>query len=277
MTCFCGTEAHILLLGLDAAGKTTLLYKLKLNEATMTIRTIGFHVETISPINDVSFTMWDVCGQERVRPLWRHYQPNTDGLVFVVDIVGFVRFEEARSELEALLGDEDFQEVPVVLLANKQDLPRACPPLEVADKMGLRKLQGHRWHVQGCSALTGEGIPEAMWKLAEMLPPDLEEECTLHTLRSVSRCHPLTSVVDEQQPLHRPVPVELPGSVHHTLWPIVQGQVSGQAVHVECRAGGAQLALQLLQHGHRARHQQQHQARCGSQSPRGEASAARGD
>ncbi|CAI5778161.1 ADP-ribosylation factor-like [Podarcis lilfordi] len=109
--------------------------------------------------------MWDVCGQERVRPFWRHYQPNTDGLVFVVDSVDYVRFEEARSELEALLGDE-----LVVLLANKQDLPGAWPPPpKVAEKMGLRKLQGHQWHVQGCSALTGEGISEAMGKLAEMV------------------------------------------------------------------------------------------------------------
>uniref|UniRef100_A0A670K6Q7 ADP ribosylation factor like GTPase 11 n=1 Tax=Podarcis muralis TaxID=64176 RepID=A0A670K6Q7_PODMU len=141
----------------DADGKTTLLYKLKLNETIMTIPTIGFPVETIRPINNVSFTMWDVCGQERVRRAG------------MVDSVDYVRFEEARSELEALLGDELFHEVPEVLLANKQDLPGAWPPLEVAGKMGLRKLQGHRWHVQGCSALTGEGIPEAMGKLAEMV------------------------------------------------------------------------------------------------------------
>ncbi|XP_062994108.1 uncharacterized protein LOC134406556 [Elgaria multicarinata webbii] len=166
---FYGIEARILLLGLDAAGKTTLVYQLKLNEAPMTIPTMGFKVETIQPINNVTFTIWDVAGQERVRPLWRHYHPNTDGLVFMVDSVDGDRFEEARYELEILLDSSDLQGVPLVLLANKQDLPGAWPPLEVAEKMGLRKLPGHRWHVQGCSAVSGEGIPEAMEKLSEMV------------------------------------------------------------------------------------------------------------
>ncbi|XP_061445509.1 uncharacterized protein LOC133366441 [Rhineura floridana] len=165
---FYGMEARILLLGLDAAGKTTLLYKLKLNETPMTIPTIGFNVETIQPINNVSFTMWDVRGGP-IRTLWTYYHANTDGLVFMVDSVDYVRFEEAKFELEALLVSPDLQGVPLVLLANKQDLPGAWPPMEVAERMGLRKLQGHRWHVQGCCAVSGEGIPEAMVKLSEMV------------------------------------------------------------------------------------------------------------
>ncbi|XP_060111633.1 ADP-ribosylation factor 6-like [Heteronotia binoei] len=166
---FYGMEARILLLGLDAAGKTTLLYRLKLNETVTTIPTVGFNVETIQPINNVTFTMWDVGGQDRIRALWKHYYTNTDGLVFMVDSVDSSRFEEARSELEALLGAALMPGVPVVLLANKQDLPGAWPPTQVAEEMGLRKLQGNRWHVQGCCAVSGEGIPEAMMKLSEMV------------------------------------------------------------------------------------------------------------
>ncbi|XP_015264712.1 PREDICTED: ADP-ribosylation factor-like [Gekko japonicus] len=166
---FYGMEARILLLGLDAAGKTTLLYRLKLNETTMTIPTVGFNVETIQPINNVTFTMWDVGGQDRIRVLWRHYHANTDGLVFVVDSVDSRRFEEARLELEALLDASLLQGVPLVLLANKQDLPGACPPQQMAEEMGLRKLRGNPWHAQGCCAMSGEGIPEAMTKLSEMV------------------------------------------------------------------------------------------------------------
>ncbi|CAI5790142.1 ADP-ribosylation factor-like [Podarcis lilfordi] len=136
---FYGTEARILLLGLDAAGKTTLLYKLKLNETVTTIPTIGFNVETIQPINNVSFTMWDVGGQDRIRVLWRHYHPNSDGLVFVVDSADCTRFEEAKSELEALLETKDLQDVPVVLLANKQDLPGALPPPRSGRKNGAEE------------------------------------------------------------------------------------------------------------------------------------------
>ncbi|KAL8176097.1 UNVERIFIED_CONTAM: hypothetical protein K2H54_021551 [Gekko kuhli] len=166
---FYGMEARILLLGLDAAGKTTLLYRLKLNETTMTIPTVGFNVETIQPINNVTFTMWDLGGQDRIRALWRYYHANTDGLVFVVDSVDSSRFEEARHELEALLDDSQLQRVPLVLLANKQDLPGARSPMQVAEEMGLRKLRGDQWHVQGCCAVSGEGIPEAMMKLSEMV------------------------------------------------------------------------------------------------------------
>ena len=70
---FGSQNARILMLGLDAAGKTTILYKLKLNENVTTIPTIGFNVETVTPVKNVSFTVWDVGGQEKIRQLWRHY------------------------------------------------------------------------------------------------------------------------------------------------------------------------------------------------------------
>ncbi|XP_069916664.1 ADP-ribosylation factor 2 isoform X4 [Oryctolagus cuniculus] len=69
-------EMRILMVGLDAAGKTTILYKLKLGEIVTTIPTIGFNVETVEYKN-ISFTVWDVGGQDKIRPLWRHYFQNT--------------------------------------------------------------------------------------------------------------------------------------------------------------------------------------------------------
>jgi len=71
-------EMRILMVGLDAAGKTTILYKLKLGEVVTTIPTIGFNVETVEYKN-ISFTVWDVGGQDKIRPLWRHYYQNTQG------------------------------------------------------------------------------------------------------------------------------------------------------------------------------------------------------
>ena len=70
-------EMRILMVGLDAAGKTTILYKLKLGEIVPTIPTIGFNVETVEYKN-ISFTVWDVGGQDKIRPLWRHYFQNTE-------------------------------------------------------------------------------------------------------------------------------------------------------------------------------------------------------
>ena len=66
------------MVGLDAAGKTTILYKLKLGETTTTIPTIGFNVETVTYRN-INFTVWDVGGQQVIRPLWHHYYPGTKG------------------------------------------------------------------------------------------------------------------------------------------------------------------------------------------------------
>ncbi len=91
-----------LIVGLDAAGKTTILYKLKLGEIVTTIPTIGFNVETVEYKN-ISFTVWDVGGQDKIRPLWRHYFQNTQGLIFVVDSNDRERVGEAREELTKMV------------------------------------------------------------------------------------------------------------------------------------------------------------------------------
>ena len=99
-------QMRILMVGLDAAGKTTILYKLKLGEIVTTIPTIGFNVETVEYKN-ISFTVWDVGGQDKIRPLWRHYFQNTQGLIFVVDSNDRERVQEAKDELNKMLGVGD--------------------------------------------------------------------------------------------------------------------------------------------------------------------------
>ncbi|KAG2726739.1 hypothetical protein I3760_01G127500 [Carya illinoinensis] len=102
---FAKKEMRILMVGLDAAGKTTILYKLKLGEIVTTIPTIGFNVETVEYKN-ISFTVWDVGGQDKIRPLWRHYFQNTQGLIFVVDSNDRDRVVEARDELHRMLNED---------------------------------------------------------------------------------------------------------------------------------------------------------------------------
>ena len=96
-------EMRILMVGLDAAGKTTILYKLKLGDVVTTIPTIGFNVETVEYKN-ICFTVWDVGGQDKIRPLWRHYFQNTQGLIFVVDSNDRERIGEAQEELQKMVG-----------------------------------------------------------------------------------------------------------------------------------------------------------------------------
>ncbi|KAH0457455.1 hypothetical protein IEQ34_012770 [Dendrobium chrysotoxum] len=151
---FAKKEMRILMVGLDAAGKTTILYKLKLGEIVTTIPTIGFNVETVEYKN-ISFTVWDVGGQDKIRPLWRHYFQNTQGLIFVVDSNDRDRVIEARDELHRMLNEDELRDAVLLVFANKQDLPNAMNAAEITDKLGLHSLRQRHWvKLVGC--LDGE-------------------------------------------------------------------------------------------------------------------------
>jgi ADP-ribosylation factor protein 1 len=162
-------EMRILMVGLDAAGKTTILYKLKLGEIVTTIPTIGFNVETVGYKN-ISFTVWDVGGQDKIRPLWRHYYQNTQGLIFVVDSNDKDRVGEAHDELHRMLSEDELREAIVLVFANKQDLPNAMSVAEVTDKLGLHSLQNRKWYIQATCATSGEGLFEGLdWLSANIV------------------------------------------------------------------------------------------------------------
>jgi len=154
-------DVRILMVGLDAAGKTTILYKLKLGEIVTTIPTIGFNVETVEYKN-LKFTMWDVGGQDKLRPLWRHYYQNTNGIIFVVDSNDRDRVNLARDELQKMLGAEELNNAILLVFANKQDLPNAMSTAEVTDKLGLHSLRQRNWFIQGCCATTAAGLFEGL-------------------------------------------------------------------------------------------------------------------
>jgi len=148
------------MVGLDAAGKTTILYKLKLGEVVTTIPTIGFNVETVEYKN-ISFTVWDVGGQDKIRPLWRHYYQNTQGIIFVIDSNDRERVEEASEELGRMLAEDELRDAHVLVLANKQDLPDAMEPAMIADKLKLHSLR-RKWFIQSTCATNGEGLYEGL-------------------------------------------------------------------------------------------------------------------
>ena len=144
---FPSTPCRILMIGLDNAGKTTVLYKLKLGEVVTTLPTIGFNVETVEYKN-ISFTVWDVGGQDKIRPLWRHYFQNTEGLIFVVDSNDRERIAEARDELNRMLAEDELRDAVLLVFANKQDLPHAMNPAEITDKLGLHNMRNRNWYIQ---------------------------------------------------------------------------------------------------------------------------------
>jgi len=168
-------EMRILMVGLDAAGKTTILYKLKLGEVVTTIPTIGFNVETVEYKN-ISFTVWDVGGQDKIRPLWRHYYQNTQGIIFVVDSNDRERIDEtggsdnsAKEELHRMLAEDELRDAVVLVFCNKQDLPNAMSVNEVTERLGLNQLRNRKWYIQATCATTGDGLYEGLDWLSNTL------------------------------------------------------------------------------------------------------------
>jgi len=173
-------DMRILMLGLDAAGKTTILYKLKLGEVVSSVPTIGFNVETVEYKN-ISFTVWDVGGQDKIRPLWRHYYQNTQGIIFVVDSNDRDRIDDskdyehsAKEELNRMLSEDELRDAVLLVFANKQDLPGALSVAEITDKLDLKSFRSRKWFVQTACASTGDGLYEGLdWlssSLAAMVP-----------------------------------------------------------------------------------------------------------
>jgi len=161
-------QCRILMIGLDAAGKTTILYQLKLGEMANTSPTLGFNVETVAYKN-IEFMVWDMGGQDAIRPLWRHYYENAQALIFVVDSADEERLEEAREELSKLMGEEQLKDAVLLVYANKQDLPEAKSVQDVADALELTTIRNRVWYIQACSASSGDGIRDGLDWLAGKL------------------------------------------------------------------------------------------------------------
>jgi small GTP-binding protein len=159
---------RILLLGLDAAGKTTILYRLKLGETITTIPTLGFNLQQIQYKN-LTFVIWDIGGQDKIRKLWNHYFDNSIALIFVVDSSDHNRIDEASEELHKLMNNEILGNIPILVYANKQDQIHSLNTIELAKKMDLLQIKSRKWYIQSCSALNGEGIDEGLDWLAKIL------------------------------------------------------------------------------------------------------------
>eukprot|EP00055_Hartaetosiga_balthica_P008509 m.31945 g.31945 ORF g.31945 m.31945 type:complete len:182 (-) comp6347_c2_seq1:80-625(-) len=161
-------ERRILILGLDGAGKTTILYRLQVGEVVSTIPTIGFNVETVTYKN-LKFQVWDLGGQTSIRPYWRCYYSNTDAIIYVVDSCDTERMGISKGELVSMLEEEELRSAVLLVMANKQDLPNALSPSQVSEALGLSALKSRTWSIFKTSATKGEGLDDAMEWLVGVL------------------------------------------------------------------------------------------------------------
>ncbi|XP_033098434.1 ADP-ribosylation factor-like protein 3 [Anneissia japonica] len=155
-------ELKVLLLGLDNAGKTTILKALAGEDYTKITPTRGFNIKSVST-QKWKLNVWDIGGQRKIRPYWKNYFDNIDVLIYVVDSADTLRMEEAGLELNELIQDEEkLAGVPVLVFANKQDLPLAKRASDISKDLLLSSIRDRKWQIQACSAYTQEGLENGM-------------------------------------------------------------------------------------------------------------------
>ena len=158
-------KCRILILGLDNAGKTSCLKRFSDEEIDHIMPTQGFNIKQLQQ-EGFNATLWDLGGQKAIRKYWGDYFDDTDALIFVIDSSDRRRMEEAGLELLELLKHEKLTNVPVLVLANKQDLVHAKSIEVVSEKLLLSKVRDRAWSIQPCSAKTGKGLKDGlMWTM----------------------------------------------------------------------------------------------------------------
>ncbi|KYO44276.1 putative ADP-ribosylation factor-like protein 5C [Alligator mississippiensis] len=161
MGIFGNQEHKVIIVGLDNAGKTTILYQFLMNEVVHTSPTIGSNVEEII-LRKTHFLMWDIGGQETLRSTWNTYYSNTEFVILVIDSTDRERLTVTKEELYKMLAHEDLRNAAVLIFANKQDVKNSMTASEISRFLMLSSIKDHPWHIQGCCALTGEGLPAGL-------------------------------------------------------------------------------------------------------------------
>lgn len=179
LSSFFEEEYNILLLGLDGAGKTSILYQLKLNENIPTIPTIGFNVESIK-FKGLNLKTWDLGGQDKLRQLWNKYYDDAHAIIYVIDAADINRIDETKRELKRLIIENDLLKTCTFLIfANKKDLPTALNTkdlIEHCDSFLKKEEEKIRWNIQECCAPKGEGIEQGLNWLAYRLKEKYKKE-----------------------------------------------------------------------------------------------------
>lgn len=167
-------EVRILVLGLDAAGKTSILHRLSLSQYIQhEPPTVAFNLEKVE-VGNLKLQIWDLGGQQQIRPFWRLYFKDTNGIVFVVDSADVNRLDLCCEELNALLQEDELRGVPLVIMANKQDLKEALKAEELSKRLRLTSITDRQWSIYPTSAVTGDGVKESFLYLANTIEQKLQ-------------------------------------------------------------------------------------------------------
>ena len=161
-------EPNILILGLDNAGKTTLLNYLTHENNKNTTTTKGVNAKSIQ-CGGIKINVYDLGGQKAIRDYWKFYYDKVDALIYVVDASDDARIAECNGAFQELLKDEKLVKVPVLAYGNKTDLPNCLEPDEIIQKLEMDNITGRDWSLYACSALTGKGVEDGIKWVLERL------------------------------------------------------------------------------------------------------------
>ncbi|KAK9812730.1 hypothetical protein WJX72_002764 [[Myrmecia] bisecta] len=161
-------EMRLLMVGLDNAGKTTIVKRINGEDITTISPTLGFNIKTMQ-FNGYRLNIWDVGGQKTLRSYWRNYYEQTDALLWVVDSADTRRLEDCRQELHSLLKEEKLAGASLLIFANKQDIAGALGTLDIEKALDLQAMGSRHWRIVGCSAVTGAGLLDGFeWVVADI-------------------------------------------------------------------------------------------------------------
>ncbi|KAF7552820.1 hypothetical protein G7046_g7280 [Stylonectria norvegica] len=154
-------EMRILMLGLDNAGKTTIVKRVMGEDVSTVSPTLGFIIKTID-YDGYKLNIWDVGGQKTLRSYWRNYFEKTDALIWVVDATDRLRIEDCKEELEGLLQEERLAGASLLVFVNKTDVGGCMTEQEILSALQLETIRTHRWNILRCSAITGKNLSEGL-------------------------------------------------------------------------------------------------------------------
>jgi small GTP-binding protein len=160
------TQMNVIMVGLDGAGKSSILRKFTMDNV-VALPIIGLNIETANYKN-VNFNAWDIGGPGRVDPLLRDYFQNANGIIFVIDSNDKYP-TYAKDELHKLLHQLSSQDIPLLVYANKQDLPSALSAQAIMEQLELNLLCKRPWKIQSCCAMSDDNLNEGLdWLINEM-------------------------------------------------------------------------------------------------------------
>ncbi|KLJ05978.1 ADP-ribosylation factor-like 2 [Blastomyces silverae] len=154
-------EMRILMLGLDNAGKTTIVKRIMNEDVTTVSPTLGFIIKSID-FQGYKLNIWDVGGQKTLRSYWRNYFEKTDALIWVVDATDRLRIDDCREELAGLLQEERLMGASLLVFLNKIDVEGGMDKDDIREGLHLDAIKTHKWTIFPCSAMTGSNLNEGL-------------------------------------------------------------------------------------------------------------------